>query len=386
MSTTTENTTDAAENTVGLLGGLGIFGATAASIAASVEEDVIEGGGYTPYFELNPQDNKGEDIAIVRLIPSLIQGNKNIASKVSYKVVSEDGKKFMFDSKKSLGWRDNDCIVADTHTSLKNDAAKLAAFRRVFNYKKPSTVLVQVLEYKTNRALEGRILPLRIYEDVEKLIQKTINPSKEDIELNDVVPHNCFDLLAGKALMLKATLKTIPKTATKEEYTGRSFENSIFVKAAKYKHFKIPQVDEEGQVVTTVASDGETVLTSYNQVSLTDAEVAAYEKQDFSNPELLKKLQTIVGYLSQEDTPKLEDYSYISPNEERVGWVETLVQNILAGKPATLGGEVAPTSGDTPTSDENDTTGNGVVDSVVDNADEASNDDLEDILKQAKEE
>lgn len=315
-----------------LAGGFNIFGQSIEAVAASVEEEVQEGGTYVPHLELNPQGNQdSKDLAVVRLIPSLVQGNKNIVKKISYKVNSDDGKKFYFDSKKSLGWRENDCAIADMYDKVKDDAAKLARFKTMFNYKKPSTVLVQVLKYDTDKSLVGRILPLRIQEDVEKLITSAITPSKEDVEMNDAVANNVYDLFTGKALMLNAGLKTIGQNADKSPRIGRTFEDSKFVVSAAYKHFLIPRLDAEGNKVTKTVDEKEVL--EYDKVELSSPEeIKAYETQDFkNNPELYKKLMTVLDYLKDEDTPKVEDYGYNEPSEERQKWVSTLTEAILSG-------------------------------------------------------
>lgn len=383
----TENT----ENS--LLANLGIFGTTVEEVISTVTEEEIGGGDYAKYLELDPQKHGGEDMAIVRLIPSLLPRDENgklpsnYARKISYKVNSDDGKTFMYDSKKSFGWRDNACPIADAHADLKKgNTATLERFRSVFNFKKPCVVLVQVLAYANHPELEGEIMPLRVYEDVEKLISKTIDPSKEDRELNDIKPNQCFDLFLGNALMLKAKLSSYGKNDDGTDRVGRTFEDSSFVKASAYKHFKLPQIDENGDFVMKTLADGETKVKVYDKVSLEESELPLYISKKY-NDAIIKKLTSVAEYLQGEDTPKLEDYNYTEPSDERQEWVDTLIKAIKNNEPATLGGEVVSKEGDAKTTSENE--GNVEKSENVkseDVADVTKNDDeLDDILKQAKE-
>jgi len=332
MSTETQKTAD--EQLVDGLG-MDIFGASASDVAASVEEEKYEGGGYVKYFELNPQNNADNtDMAIVRLVPNLEKGGKNIVKKISYKVTSDDGKKFMFDSAKTNGWRDNACPIADFYQNeAKNDELKKAKFQSVFAFKKPSIVLVQVLKYDTNPNLVGEIMPLRIYEDVEKLIQKTISPSKEDIELDGAVPTNVFDPF-GDALMLKAGMKKIGEDASGKPKYGRTFEDSKFVKAPQYKVFYVANTNEDGTFVTE--QKGEETVKVFTKVELTDEERTAYAQRNFSGS-LGQKLQSVLGFLKNENTPSHSDYGYQEPSDERKGWVETLINAVRTNAPANLG-------------------------------------------------
>lgn len=368
------------ENT-DLLGGLNIFGQTVEEVAVTIEEEVYEGGNYIPHLELNPQGTQdSKDMAIVKLIPTLVQGGKNIVKKVSYKVNSDDGKKFFFDSAKSLGWRDNDCVVADMYDKVKDDAAKKARFGRIFNYKKPATVLVQVLKYDTDPTLVGRILPLRIQEDVEKLIQSAITPSKEDIELNDVQPNNVYDLFTGNALMLQAGLKTIGTDKDGKPRKGRTFEDSKFVKASAYKHFLMPKVDAEGNKITKMI--GETEVFEYEKVELTADELKDYTAKNFTG-DLLAKLNKIVTYLKDEDTPKVEDYGYNEPSDDRKKMINTLIEAILNGTEANLNGGTT-TEGGEATSDE--ASSENVAENVAENtaSDATSDDELAGIIAAAQ--
>ncbi len=374
----TENTQTADEQLVEGLG-MDIFGASASDVASSVEEEKYEGGGYVKYFELNPQNNADKtDMAIVRLVPNLEKGGKNIVKKISYKVISDDGKKFMFDSKKTDGWK-NDCPIADFYSDVKNDELKKAKFQSVFAFKKPSIVLVQILKYDTNPNLVGEIMPLRIYEDVEKLIQKTITPSKEDIELDGAVPTNVFDPF-GEALMLKAGMKKIGENADGTSRYGRTFEDSKFVKAPQHKVFYVAKTNEDGTFITE--EKGEETVKLFDKVELTDEERTAYSKRDFKVGALGQKLQSVLAFLRNENTPSHSDYGYQEPTDERKGWVATLVEAVRSGQVANLGLTTTDSTSETATETATETSTETAKEAET-TVDATSDDELDDIMNQA---
>lgn len=371
-----ENTQTADEQLVAGLG-MDIFGASAADVASSVEEEKHEGGNYVKYFELNPQNNADNtDMAIVRLVPNLEKDGKNIVKKISYKVTSDDGKKFMFDSAKTNGWK-NECPIADFYNDVKNDELKKAKFQSVFAFKKPSIVLVQVLKYDANPNLVGEIMPLRIYEDVEKLIQKTISPSKEDIELDGAVPTNVFDPF-GDALMLKAGMKKIGEDASGKPKYGRTFEDSKFVKAPQYKVFYVAQTNEDGTFVTE--QKGEDTVKVFTKIELTDEERTAYGQRNFAGT-LGQKLQSVLEFLKNENTPSHADYGYNEPSDERKGWVATLVSAVKNGTAAVLGtGETQTDANTTQSENATPATEEAKTETTVDVTSDA---ELDDIMNQA---
>lgn len=362
-----------------LLGG--IFGQSVADIATTIESETNEGGGYTPHLELDPQGNKdNKDFAIVRLIRTLVPNAKNIVEKKTYKVNVEGGNNFFYDSKKSLGWNDNVCEIVDTYNAVKEDAAKLARFKSVFNFRKPKTVLVQVLEYKTKPELVGRILPLRIQDEVEKIISGAISPSEEDVKYNGAVPNNVFDPLTGNVLMLKAGLKKIgTDKKTGKDRIGRTFDESKFLPKSELNYFMLPKTDDEGNKITKMVGEGDKQVEvfEYDNISLEDSEIEAYSKKDFSNSDLKSKLVKVLQYLQEEDTPKVEDYGYREPSEDRTKTVLSYTKAILSGEPLP--------SASSSTTSTSETDSETKSDDVVDNSTttEDTTDELQNILAAA---
>lgn len=319
-----------------LLDGFGIFGATVEDVKESIKEEEFESGDFVRYLELNPQGKQDKvDTAIVRLVANLT-GGKNIVSKTSYKVKTDDGTIFMFDSAKTNGWK-NPCIVGDVYSKVKDDEDKLKKFRGVFGYRKPTVVLVEVLKYDTDPTLVGSIMPLRISEDIENLIRKTISPTAEEIELGGAEAINVFDPLVAPALMLKAETKDNGrKDKDGKPVLDRTFVNSLFVKSQSYRYFLVPQKDENGENITSKVKKGdkEIDVVQFNKVELTEEEKTAYKSRNFTDA-MKAKLGQIISYLN--DSPKHEDFAYIEPTDERKVQAQKLVDAVLNGTPAILG-------------------------------------------------
>ncbi|BAV39235.1 hypothetical protein BPT24_110 [Tenacibaculum phage pT24] len=342
----TENTNPVVEEN---LFDLSMFGTTASEIAETLQEDEYESKNFTPYLELNPQgraDNK--DSCYVKLIKNPDAKAKNILSKVSYKIVTEcSNRNFMFDSLKSFGWNDNTCIVADLWKDCKGNKVDEERFRKHFQFKKPRVVLVQVIKFDSRPELEGQIMPLRIVEEVEDLIKKTIEPTKEEIEEDGVVANNVYDIFEGQALRLVAGVKQIPKPDG-STVTGRDFKDSKFTKSVGYMVFFAPKEDAEGNYITKKITIGEKEqeVYDYEKIELTAEERTAYAQKNFQGvPSLLAKLQRVLKYLGHEDTPKHADYGYNEPSEDKVKNVTLLVNKFKAGEPMTISGDVATDEG-----------------------------------------
>lgn len=377
MSTETVNT-EVAEDKV--LAGMGMFGQSVETVSENNAEEVYEGKKFVGYLNLNPQGSKdGNDSAIIKLLPNFVEGEKNIKTKISYKIVTDDEatRNFMFDSVKSLGWtKENVCPIVSLWDTIKpvkkGDPLSPVAkkFKEHFQYKKPHILMVQVLEYDTNPELVGTIMPLRVTEDIEKLIDVTLNPSAKDIKFNDAVRHNPYDFFTGKALLLDAVTKDNGSAKA-----GRDFSGSKFVKAKGMQKFLVPQKDAEGVVVTKLVGENEVV--QYDEISLTDAERTQYEAKDFSGT-VGEKIQRILAHLNDENTAKLQDFGYNAPNDKKMSDVKELLAKFSANEPIILDG--ATSVAQAKTEDENAENTEKVTETVTENV---SEDDVMDIVEQA---
>lgn len=354
-----------------LLNNFDIFGEDIASIQESIEEDVFEGGDYIKFLELNPQGSSDNtDSAIVRFVKNISpKGDdgkpaKNIISKTSYFVKSADGVKYMYDCPKTLNYK-NPCDVADYFKSIKNDELKKEAFRKVFKYGRPDMVLVQVLKYDSHPELVGSIMPVRIQEEVRDIINKTVKPSAEDIELNGTKPLNVFDPLTAPAFMLKATMKSHGTGDDGKTKMGRFFGTSMFVKAESYKYFLIPQLDEKGEPITKKV--GELDVIQYEKIQLTAEEVVDYEKRNFTDA-MKSKLVSVIKHL--QSSTKHVDIDYQEATEEMVANNKILVECLRKGEVATLGGTIVDEAKETETETETETDTNKVTNTEVDETDD----------------
>ncbi len=362
------------------LNGLSIFGTSAEDIASTVEDESYEGSSFVGFLELNPQgaaDKK--DSAYVKLIQNPDQQAKNILSKTSYKIVTSCAtKNFMFDSAKSLGWRENDCQIVNLWDECKGDKLKEEKFKKHFQFRKPRVVLLQVLRYDSKPELVGSIMPLRITEEVEDLIKKTVKPSKEDVELNDVVANNVYDIFDGHCLLLEAGIKSIPSTTGGETKIGRDFKNSKFIKATSFKHFLVPQLDDEGNKVTKTVGEKEVV--QYEKIELTADERNMYANKDYTGT-LLEKLKRVLSYLNDEDTAKHVDFGYREPSEDRTKMVNGLISSFRAGEPMVING-AAEAEADADADDSETATGEN--ENKSETSDSIAEKDLLDIVEKAE--
>lgn len=359
-----------------------IFGRTAESVVETLAVEEEEGGGWVKFLELDPAKSADKtDSAIVRLLPNVKRETagknagklgKDIVSKISYKVKA-GGKIFMFDSNKTNG-RYEPCPVADGYWKVKDtkDETKMANFKKAFGYKKPEVALVQVLKYDAHPELVGSIMPLRIYEDVELLINKTLSPSAEDMDLNGTKAVNVFDILNSPALMLKATMK-----AYGDGGVGRNFADSIFVNSAAYKHFLVPNPPAEDAKPDA--------LPTFTKVQLTDEEIPLYASKQYT-PEILGKLKQVLGVLTAEGTVSQQDYAYAAPDEDAIAKVTVIVKSILDGTFVPDAPVEAPAASEAPAPAAENAASAPVATSAeqVNEAEPATSTDVDAILKAAE--
>lgn len=357
-----------------------IFGRSAESVVEALVVEEEAGGGWVKFLELDPAKAADKtDSAIVRLLPNVrrqLTGKdagklgKDIVSKISYKVKA-GGKIFMFDSNKTNG-RYEPCPVADGYWKVKDtkDALKMENFKKAFGYKKPEVTLVQVLKYDANPALVGSIMPLRVYEDVEILINKTLQPSAEDMDLNGTKAVNVFDILTAPALMLKATMKTYGDGGV-----GRSFGESIFVNAPAYKHFLVP--------IAPAADAKPDAPIAYEKIQLTEEEVPLYNSKQYTDA-IKGKLTKVISVLAAEGAISQQDYAYEAPSEDSIAKVTSIVASILDGTfvPDAPIAETPAPGAEAPATDNTGTATEAPT--VNSTASEATATDVDDILRQAE--
>ena len=165
-------------------------------------------------YSPSPSDAKAKNNvyqSIIRFIPNISDPiNRSILRKTCFWLDAKDlSIRGYYDSPKTIG---QNCELDKLYWKLYNAANKDGDLNakeklKLLSKKEQYHSFVYVVKDEHHPELEGKIMIFRYNMTIHKLIEKTKNPSEDEIEMDGIQPCNPFNLYNGKDFILKISKK-----------------------------------------------------------------------------------------------------------------------------------------------------------------------------------